>query len=76
MICDVQVRLIASVPGYHSGSNFKKWGHMKLRTVLQECTFEKEFHMSPLVCQVNFDSSSMLWTHICCLIVYVLIVLA
>ncbi|CAA2996999.1 tyrosyl-DNA phosphodiesterase 1 isoform X1 [Olea europaea subsp. europaea] len=47
------VRLIASVPGYHSGSNLKKWGHMKLRTVLQECTFEKEFHMSPLVCQFS-----------------------
>ncbi|KAL2473374.1 tyrosyl-DNA phosphodiesterase-related [Forsythia ovata] len=47
------VRLIASVPGYHSGSSLKKWGHMKLRTVLQECTFEKEFHMSPLVCQFS-----------------------
>lgn len=47
-----QVRLIASVPGYHTGTNLKKWGHMKLRTVLQECTFDKEFKKSPLVYQV------------------------
>jgi hypothetical protein len=44
--------LIASVPGYHTGTNLKKWGHMKLRTVLQECTFDKEFKKSPLVYQV------------------------
>nr|GMD02944.1 tyrosyl-DNA phosphodiesterase 1 [Ipomoea batatas] len=47
------VRLIASVPGYHSGSSLKKWGHMKLRTVLQECTFSKEFQKSPLVYQFS-----------------------
>ncbi|XP_071934945.1 tyrosyl-DNA phosphodiesterase 1 [Coffea arabica] len=47
------VRLIASVPGYHSGSNLKKWGHMKLRTVLQECTFSEEFQKSPLVYQFS-----------------------
>ncbi|KAJ4703195.1 Tyrosyl-DNA phosphodiesterase 1 [Melia azedarach] len=47
------VRLIASVPGYHTGPNLKKWGHMKLRTVLQECTFEKEFKKSPLVYQFS-----------------------
>ena len=50
-----QVRLIASVPGYHMGSNMKKWGHMKLRTVLQECVFDKEFQRSPLVYQVLLD---------------------
>lgn len=44
--------MIASVPGYHTGTNLKKWGHMKLRTVLQECTFDKEFKKSPLVYQV------------------------
>lgn len=48
-----QVRLIASVPGYHSGINLKKWGHMKIRTVLQECTFDTEFQKSPLVYQVD-----------------------
>lgn len=48
-----QVRLIASVPGYHTGVNLKKWGHMKLRTVLQECTFDGEFKKSPLVYQVS-----------------------
>ncbi|TXG47099.1 hypothetical protein EZV62_026393 [Acer yangbiense] len=47
------VRLIASVPGYHTGPNLKKWGHMKLRTVLQECTFDKEFQKSPLIYQFS-----------------------
>ncbi|XP_055826134.1 tyrosyl-DNA phosphodiesterase 1 [Solanum dulcamara] len=47
------VRLIASVPGYHSGSSLRKWGHMKLRTVLQECTFSKEFQKSPLIYQFS-----------------------
>ncbi|KAG9454151.1 hypothetical protein H6P81_007055 [Aristolochia fimbriata] len=47
------VRLIASVPGYHSGSNLKKWGHMKLRDVLQDGTFAKEFVQSPLVYQFS-----------------------
>lgn len=48
----IQVRLIASVPGYHSGAGLKKWGHMKLRSLLQECTFDEEFIKSPLVYQV------------------------
>ncbi|KDP20800.1 hypothetical protein JCGZ_21271 [Jatropha curcas] len=47
------VRLIASVPGYHAGANLKKWGHMKLRSVLQECIFGKEFKNSPLVYQFS-----------------------
>ncbi|KAJ4838737.1 tyrosyl-DNA phosphodiesterase 1 [Turnera subulata] len=47
------VRLIASVPGYHTGANLKKWGHVKLHTVLQECTFDKEFKNSPLVYQFS-----------------------
>ncbi|KAG0470915.1 hypothetical protein HPP92_017615 [Vanilla planifolia] len=47
------VRLIASVPGYHSGSNLKKWGHMKVRSVLEECVFDKEFCKSPLVYQFS-----------------------
>ncbi|KAF3779977.1 Tyrosyl-DNA phosphodiesterase 1 [Nymphaea thermarum] len=42
------VRLIASVPGYHSGGSLKKWGHMKLRSVLQESLFDKEFQTSPI----------------------------
>ncbi len=28
------VRLIASVPGAHTGSRMFKWGHMKLRKVI------------------------------------------
>ncbi|XP_076922636.1 tyrosyl-DNA phosphodiesterase 1-like [Bidens hawaiensis] len=47
------VRLIASVPGYHSGSNIKKWGHMKIRSVLQDCVFDKEFQKSPLIYQFS-----------------------
>uniref|UniRef100_A0A7N0UE80 FHA domain-containing protein n=1 Tax=Kalanchoe fedtschenkoi TaxID=63787 RepID=A0A7N0UE80_KALFE len=47
------VRLIGSVPGYHTGANMKKWGHMKLRTVLQECKFPKKFQKSPLVYQFS-----------------------
>ncbi|KAJ9689606.1 hypothetical protein PVL29_012348 [Vitis rotundifolia] len=47
------VRLIASVPGYHTGSNLKKWGHMKLCSVLQECIFDKEFQKSPLAYQFS-----------------------
>ncbi|KAL2655300.1 hypothetical protein AAZV13_04G059400 [Glycine max] len=50
---DARVRLIASVPGYHSGSSLKKWGHMKLRSLLQECTFDEEFKKSPLVYQFS-----------------------
>lgn len=50
---NAEVRLIASVPGYHTGVNLKKWGHMKLRTVLQECTFDREFKKSPLVYQFS-----------------------
>lgn len=50
---DSAVRLIASVPGYHTGSNLKKWGHMKLQSVLQECTFDKDFQKSPLVYQFS-----------------------
>ncbi|KAL2655301.1 hypothetical protein AAZV13_04G059400 [Glycine max] len=49
----LKVRLIASVPGYHSGSSLKKWGHMKLRSLLQECTFDEEFKKSPLVYQFS-----------------------
>lgn len=47
------VRLIASVPGYHMGPSLKKWGHMKMRSVLEEWMFEKEFCKSPLVYQFS-----------------------
>ncbi|XP_027361209.1 tyrosyl-DNA phosphodiesterase 1 isoform X2 [Abrus precatorius] len=50
---DARVRLIASVPGYHSGAGLKKWGHMKLRSLLQECTFDEKFKKSPLVYQFS-----------------------
>ncbi|XP_071682234.1 tyrosyl-DNA phosphodiesterase 1 isoform X2 [Lolium perenne] len=47
------VRLIGSVPGYHVGPNMKRWGHMKLRSVLEECVFEKQFCKSPLIYQFS-----------------------
>ncbi|XP_062189182.1 tyrosyl-DNA phosphodiesterase 1 isoform X2 [Phragmites australis] len=47
------VRLIGSVPGYHVGPNIKKWGHMKLRSILEECMFEKQFCKSPLIYQFS-----------------------
>ncbi|KAL1355456.1 hypothetical protein HN51_007488 [Arachis hypogaea] len=50
---DAMVRLIASVPGYHSGAGMKKWGHMKLRSLLQECTFDDDFKKSPLIYQFS-----------------------
>ncbi|VVB14553.1 unnamed protein product [Arabis nemorensis] len=50
---EATVRLISSVPGYHTGSNLTKWGHMKLRTILQECIFDREFCRSPLVYQFS-----------------------
>ncbi|MED6192928.1 tyrosyl-DNA phosphodiesterase 1, variant 2 [Stylosanthes scabra] len=50
---DAMVRLIASAPGYHSGAAIKKWGHMKLRSLLQECTFDEDFKKSPLIYQFS-----------------------
>ncbi|KAD3337938.1 hypothetical protein R6Q59_027298 [Mikania micrantha] len=50
---EATVRLIASVPGYHSGSTIKKWGHMKIRSVLQDYVFDKEFRNSPLIYQFS-----------------------
>ncbi|XP_073108399.1 tyrosyl-DNA phosphodiesterase 1 isoform X2 [Elaeis guineensis] len=35
------------------GTNLKNWGHMKLRGVLEECIFDKEFCKSPLVYQFS-----------------------
>ncbi|CAN0913571.1 Tyrosyl-DNA phosphodiesterase 1 [Linum grandiflorum] len=51
--CKDVVRLISYVPGYHTGSNMKKWGHMKLKAILQECVFDKEFKSSLLVYQFS-----------------------
>lgn len=48
-----QVRLVASVPGYHQGNRLKKWGHMKLCSILEKEHFEKEFVGSSLVYQFS-----------------------
>lgn len=47
------VRLVGSVPGYHQGRNLTKWGHLKLRTVLQEQCFDEQFKRSPSVYQFS-----------------------
>ncbi|XP_024530041.1 tyrosyl-DNA phosphodiesterase 1 [Selaginella moellendorffii] len=47
------VRLIGSIPGYHSGPQLNKWGHMKLRSILKEEKFDKKFQNSPLVYQFS-----------------------
>ncbi|KAG0599541.1 hypothetical protein M758_12G160100 [Ceratodon purpureus] len=47
------VRLVGSVPGYHQGRNLTKWGHLKLRTILQEQCFDEQFKGSPCVYQFS-----------------------
>ncbi|KAI5066303.1 hypothetical protein GOP47_0018927 [Adiantum capillus-veneris] len=48
-----KVRLIASVPGYHQGQKLRKWGHMKLRAILEQQKFDERFIKSPLVYQFS-----------------------
>ncbi|KAL8143841.1 hypothetical protein V2J09_016873 [Rumex salicifolius] len=50
---DAVVRLVGSVPGYHTGPYLRKWGHMKLRSILEKCSFDKQFQHSPLVYQFS-----------------------
>ncbi|CAA7394486.1 unnamed protein product [Spirodela intermedia] len=50
---NAMVRLVASVPGYHTGSNLKRWGHMKIRNILEKFTFDKDFQGSPLAYQFS-----------------------
>lgn len=51
--------LIASVPGYHKGDNIHKYGHMKVRKVLQDhgtsgsSSTLPQLHYSPLTCLVR-----------------------
>ena len=33
---NVSIRLVASVPGYHKGEHKYKWGHMKMRGILEK----------------------------------------
>jgi tyrosyl-DNA phosphodiesterase-1 len=51
------VRLVASVPGYHSGRWLTKWGHMKMRAVLEKEAFADDFRRAPLVYQVRVLSA-------------------
>eukprot|EP00238_Polyblepharides_amylifera_P002102 CAMPEP_0196589920 /NCGR_PEP_ID=MMETSP1081-20130531/65019_1 /TAXON_ID=36882 /ORGANISM="Pyramimonas amylifera, Strain CCMP720" /LENGTH=421 /DNA_ID=CAMNT_0041912857 /DNA_START=72 /DNA_END=1337 /DNA_ORIENTATION=- len=48
-----EVRLVGSVPGYHRGTALHKWGHMKLRTLLSQEAFPREFCNSPVACQFS-----------------------
>ncbi|KAJ7560336.1 hypothetical protein O6H91_04G125000 [Diphasiastrum complanatum] len=50
---NASVRLVASIPGYHQGQHLTKWGHMKLRSILQDQVFEEQFRNSPLVYQFS-----------------------
>lgn len=36
-------RLVASVPGYHSGDAINKWGHMRLRRLLRDVAVAPRF---------------------------------
>ena len=49
-----EVVLIASVPGHHSGPNLKRWGHMRLRNILERHPLPPHFAQDcPLVLQVS-----------------------
>lgn len=49
-----EVMLVASVPGHHAGAARSKWGHMRMRKVMQETTLPDGFDAScPLVMQVS-----------------------
>ena len=51
---DAEVMIVASVPGYHSGTNLNKWGHMRLRTILEKHPLPEYFTPDcPLVIQVS-----------------------
>ncbi len=41
--------LVASVPGYHRGENARKYGHMKVRALLEAREFDACFQSAPLV---------------------------
>ncbi|KAJ1408107.1 Tyrosyl-DNA phosphodiesterase I [Sesbania bispinosa] len=68
---DAMVRLVASVPGYHTGTGLKKWGHMKLRSLLQDCTFDEQFKKSPLVYQI-LESAVLIFSIVVILNLYLL----
>ena len=44
-------RLVASVPGYHRNDDIKKWGHMRLRALLEEIPIASKF--DTVVCQYS-----------------------
>ncbi|RUS34184.1 hypothetical protein BC938DRAFT_482062 [Jimgerdemannia flammicorona] len=49
-----QAIIVASVPGYHTGVNKKKWGHLRLRSVLEQHVVipDECRDRSTVVCQV------------------------
>jgi hypothetical protein len=48
-----RVKLIASVPGYHSGKDLEKYGHMRLRKELSKEKIPAKFDKSDVLCQVR-----------------------
>jgi len=47
------VILIPSVPGYHKGADRLKYGHMKVRSVLEKEKMHEKFKTSPIACQFS-----------------------
>ncbi|PRW59620.1 tyrosyl-DNA phosphodiesterase 1 [Chlorella sorokiniana] len=49
-----RAHIVASVPGYHTGSSMHKWGHMRLRAILnREPPFPSAFKGAPVVAQFS-----------------------
>lgn len=48
-----RARLVASVPGYHSGPRLHQWGHMRLRGCLSQEDFPSKFTGAPLAAQFS-----------------------
>ena len=52
------------MPGYHGGGALRKWGHMKLRAVLEGEAFADDFRRAPLVYQVTGGEVDLVtWSH-------------
>ncbi|KAI6651995.1 Tyrosyl-DNA phosphodiesterase 1-like isoform X1 [Oopsacas minuta] len=50
---NITVRLIASIPGYHKGSELQKWGHLKMKRVLQQIKSKEVKSDWPLIAQFS-----------------------
>ena len=55
---DCRVRLIASVPGAHTGGEMNKWGHLKLRKVCISFSLYFHLHTTFFLLKVNSHTAS------------------